>query len=395
VADLIEKLKAVARTAFARTTGFSLGSASLMKNSEFASMRIMYVANASIPTLQLSFIEPLKPLVEAGEIATDFLTEQQIRELFGKQLGEACARDWVLQRMEKFKPTVIIFCRYSGPHGEAIVKYGRTKGAVTIFHIDDDLLNVPIEIGQKKHQYHNEPARLAAVRYFLAEADLVYCSTERLKRRLESYGFRNQFIAGAIYCSGDVFVSAVERPTCKIGYMGFDHADDFQIALPAVVEVMQSFPHVSFDLFGSIPKPSVLDQFGNRVNVIGPVRDYASFMKKFASLDWDIGICPLADTKFNEVKANTKWVEYTSVGAAVIASRDTVYNDCCANGCGLLVESREHWRAALGALIENKSQRYELVKAAQGRLKREYSRDRLREQILTTLRHAQCGAEVN
>ena len=35
----------------------------------------------------------------------------------------------------------------------------------------------------------------------------------------------------------------------------------------------------------------------------------------------DIGICPLAPIDFNLMKANTKWVEYSSAGVAVVAQR--------------------------------------------------------------------------
>ncbi len=73
----------------------------------------------------------------------------------------------------------------------------------------------------------------------------------------------------------------------------------------------------------------------------------ASSCQRFAELEWDIGICPLAPTAFNVLKANTKWVEYTSVGAAVIASRDMIYDDCCSDGCGDLATTHEEWVAAM------------------------------------------------
>ena len=42
--------------------------------------RILFIANANVPTLQLSFEKPLAPLVARGEVAVELLTEQKLRE---------------------------------------------------------------------------------------------------------------------------------------------------------------------------------------------------------------------------------------------------------------------------------------------------------------------------
>jgi len=75
-------------------------------------------------------------------------------------------------------------------------------------------------------------------------------------------------------------------------------------------------------------------------------------------------------------------VEYTSVGAAVIASKGTVYDECCADGCGILADSEEEWFNAFELLILNPEARYEQVIRAQEKLQREYSLDRLSDQVI-------------
>jgi glycosyltransferase involved in cell wall biosynthesis len=261
----------------------------------------------------------------------------------------------------------------------------REAAASVVFHIDDDLLNVPSEIGKRKYEYHNHPFRLSTVRYLLSEADLVYCSTSALRQRIGTHGSAERYVVGRVYCASDILVPVENRVVRKIGYMGFDHAHDFELALPAVVETMRAHQDLQFDLFGSIPKPAALDEFGARVNVIEPVANYGDFMKRFADLSWDIGICPLADTDFNVVKANTKWVEYTAVGAAVIASRGTVYDDCCADGCGILAGDSAEWTAALQTLVADEHARAEFARKAQAKLANDYSLDVLRRQVLDVL----------
>lgn len=380
MANLLQKVKSGVRIAIARTMGIT--SSMQSSGNQDSVSRVLFIANAFIPTLQLSFIKPLAPLISAGEIATELLSEQQMKELFGKRVRAAKVRRWIVQRFEKFRPTLVVFCRYSGPHVEYIIETARLYGAPTIFHIDDDLLNVPIEIGQKKYEFHNHPSRLATVRHLLDAVDLVYCSTEPLKQRLMSYGCNAPIEVGAIYCSSEIMVPAVNRPVKKIGYMGFDHAHDFEIVLPAINQILRRHPQIEFELFGSIPKPESLNEFGVRVKVIPPVANYDEFMNRFASLGWDIGICPLAITSFNSVKANTKWVEYTSVGAAVIASAGTIYDTCCADDCGLLAATQEEWLGSIELLISDSHLKYQLVSNAQLKLEQKYSVTELCNQVM-------------
>lgn len=381
----VEKVKTTISVALARVLG---GNQAGTAGRDSAPARVLFVANALIPTLQLSFFKPLASIIDQDGLYTDLLSEQQMKEQFGKRLREAEVEKWINERVAKFKPTVIVFCRYSGPHTAYLTKLARKARIPTVFHVDDDLLNVPVEIGQKKYEFHNHPVRLEAVRHLLENVDLVYCSTEALKQRFVSYGLRSTFKVGEIYCSGKVLVPAVNRPVKKIGYMGFDHAHDLETVLPALIQVLRRNPEIEFELFGSIPKPAVLEEFGARVNVIPPVPNYEEFLTKFSSLNWDVGICPLAKTDFNAVKANTKWVEYTSVGTAVVASADTIYDTCCSDGCGALATTTEQWLSAIEVLIHDSQKRSMQVVAAQKRLKDEYSVDRLQRQVLDVLSSA-------
>lgn len=371
------------RKALARVTGRVHTQRFAAEDCAAGALRVMYVANSFIPTLQLSFVKPLQALVDKGELEAELLSEQQMKDLFGKNVRNEQARTWIQKRIQTFKPDILLFCRYSGPHVEAMLDLAREGGIATIFHIDDDLLNVPREIGQAKYEFHNHPARLATVRALLSRTDLVYCSTAGLLQRLQAQGIDQRGVTGQIYCSAMVLSPAPQAEVVKIGYMGFDHAHDFQLALPGLVRALDEHPQVQFELFGSIPKPAELERFGARVTVIPPVPDYQQFMAKFASLGWAIGICPLADTPFNAVKANTKWVEYTAIGAAVIATAGTVYDDCCSQGCGALVSNEPGWYVEIDRLLKNPVGRMQQVHNAQARLQERYSIDALREQVVS------------
>ena len=355
--------------------------------------RILFVANANVPTLQLSFEKPLAPLVARGKIATRLLTERQLRDepdLLGDSDREAA---WINAYLDRYNPSVIIFCRYSGPAYAPVIEWARRENVPVLYHIDDDLLAIPPDVGQRKHVLHNSPERITAVRELLLSANLVYASTARLRRKLLEYFPALPIVVGKIYCSGAVIAEPNPAPARKIGYMASaDHAHNFELVLPAIEQVLDRNPHVEFQFFGSIPVPARLERFGDRISKAPPIANYARFLTEFADHHWDVGICPLNPIEFNLMKANTKWVEYTSVGAAVVATRGTVYDECCADGCGILAQSSEEWLSALELLINDNEARLSIVRRAQEKLDREYSVGKLRSQVLEIISRTHAAA---
>jgi glycosyltransferase involved in cell wall biosynthesis len=356
--------------------------------------RLQFIANAHVPTLQLSFDKPLAGPVAAGAVFTDLLTEQ---ELVATGLLEDDRRlvAWIDERLNATAPTTLIFCRYSGPAWKPMLEWARRNRVPVVYHIDDDLMAVPTNIGARKHALHNSPERLGTVRSVLAAADLVYASTDRLRDKLIEYLPDLNITTGTIYCSGSI----IRRPSISdritIGYMASaDHAHNLTMVLPAIERLLDRHDDVVFELFGSIPIPRELVRFGDRVTTAPPVTDYTQFLNDFAARGWDIGICPLAPIEFNLMKANTKWVEYSAAGAAVVASRGTVYDSVCSDGCGLLADGVEEWFDALDQLVRNPAQRFAQIESAQARLRRDFSLERLREQVFAVIERATVRAAV-
>ncbi|NSY19769.1 glycosyltransferase [Neorhizobium sp. AL 9.2.2] len=347
--------------------------------------RVLFVSPAFLPTLQLSFVKPFESPAGKTAFAYHIITQEDVNAHLKKRGSPAETRQWIAETAADFAPDVIVFCRYGGPYEDVFLDYAAHAHVPTLYHIDDDLLNVPASIGEKKAVIHNDPARIAAVRRLLDETDLVYCSTDKLKDRLVGLGVRAPVRAGAIYCSCRVIAPAVLRPVRTFGYMASsDHAQNLDMILPAVTAFLRRNPTVRFELFGSIPKPEALAEFGERVATAPPIRNYETFLEEFAMHEWDVGICPLVPINFNMVKANTKWVEYTAIGAAVIASSGTVYDACASDGCGLLADSTDTWLAAFEALLDPQT-RYAQVQRAQDRLLAHYTTEKLLEQVTAVI----------
>ena len=356
--------------------------------------RLLFIANGNVPTLQLSFEKPLAALVARGLLTTGLMTEGDFAALANDEDREGEQRA-VDQALDSFAPTAVIFCRYSGPAHRSIINWAKSKGVPTVYHIDDDLLAIPTDIGDRKHAFHNAPKRLESVRSLLTSVDLVYASTGQLKKKLEDYFPQLDVLAGKIYCSGSVIQPPQFREPCTVGYMASaDHAHNLTMILPAIEKLLEKNPDTGFRLFGSIPIPGELKRFGDRVATSPPVANYATFLQEFASQRWDIGICPLVPIEFNLMKADTKWVEYVSCGLAVVASRGTAYDHCCADGCGLLASNVDEWFEALDHLVNHPEERIALASRAQEKLGAEYGLSRLREQVLTVIETAKGRAAL-
>jgi hypothetical protein len=284
------------------------------------------------------------------------------------------------------QPDLLVLSRCTSVIGRDWIRLARAAGIPVLFHIDDDLLAVPASLGASKFKAYNSPERLDALRSNIEGSDLLYVSTPELANRFREHGIRTPIVAGDVYCAvAEDEVGALVGPATGpvIGYMGTaGHSADLAMIMPAVWEVLEAIPELHFEIFGTIKMPSGLERFGSRVRHIPPVPDYGAFLPFLRSLGWWVGLAPLEDNVFNRCKADTKWVEYSLAGIAVVASDLPVYRHACANGAGILAASGASWSRAIYDLICTPQQRLQTIQAAQAKLRQSYSVARLRQQIV-------------
>lgn len=358
-----------------------------------ARLKVIVFADAIGPTLQLNLLRPLRAMCDAGACSLVIVTEDGMEVLQRNPLGASGA----LQELwRNVGPCAVFASRYGGPYADVIVGMAKANHSPLIFHLDDNLFEVPPEIGAAKYRRYRTPARQSALWTLIEGASLVYLSTEPLRQRLAQLGLKNRVHVGDIASASDPLPPYPKSPggSLVFGYMASgSHAADLELALPAIVDALERHPAATFEMFGSLPVPPALDRFHGRIRHRSPVRDYDGFLQSLQRLGWDFGIAPLRDTPFNAVKTDTKWVEYTAAGIPVLASDREVYRRCCADGAGLLVPD-DGWSNAIQSMITDKELRAAVASKAVQRLKSTYSVSRLRLQLLTVL--AQAGtAEAN
>lgn len=290
------------------------------------------------------------------------------------------------------RPDVLVLSRYTSELGTAWIRLAREAGTPVVYHIDDDLLAVPPSLGESKFKAYNNPERLQALRDNIEGCDLLYVSTAELGKRFHEHGIPTPVVAGDVYCavaSAEIGPLIAPASGPVIGYMGTaGHSADLAMIMPAVCEIMESIPGLQFEVFGTIKMPSPLERFGSRVRHVPPVADYSEFLPFLRSLGWWVGLAPLEDNIFNRCKADTKWVEYSLAGAAVVASALPVYHRACEHGAGILAATNSQWSQSIRKLVNEPQERTRMIDAAQRKLHEEYSHDRLRRQVIDVFEQA-------
>jgi glycosyltransferase involved in cell wall biosynthesis len=285
------------------------------------------------------------------------------------------------------QPDAIVACRYGGGVAHCIIEIAERRRIPLIFHIDDNLLSVPPELGPSKLKKYSAPERKRALTELLTKSSLVYGSTAPLVDQLMNLGIKPKAsfvgeIAGAADASGTT--GRIDDNSIKIGYMASSsHSHDLEPLVPILSRILDEVPNASFELFGTVTAPPVL---AGRIAAHHPaIRDYDKFIGRLAELHWDIGLAPLRLTSFNLAKTNTKWIEYTAAGVPVICSRHPVYAEVCAAKGAVDADSPDEWDRTLRLLIQDRARRIELRQAATALLCARYSVSSLTRQVARVL----------
>ena len=123
------------------------------------------------------------------------------------------------------------------------------------------------------------------------------------------------------------------------------------------MEVLHEYPDWHLELFGTmVPSPKLVS-LGDRLTLIPPEKDYDEYLKVLRSRNWSIGICPLIHNRFNSLKANNKWIEYSCCNIATIASNIEPYKYASIDQCLLHCDSSEEWKHSFRQLINAPSDR--------------------------------------
>jgi glycosyltransferase involved in cell wall biosynthesis len=264
---------------------------------------------------------------------------------------------------------LLIFQRPSEPKFTEWQKVAKRMGIPTIVEMDDDLFNIPRH--SPAFWYYSQAAVQKTVLTLLDETNSIICSTQPLQQIINAYVGRSDIricpnhlhpvIWGSDQFTG---IQPLENKTTVIGWQGTStHDVDFKEALPAIKQVMEEHP-VMIRFFGGVPESIRGEIPGNRFQWM-PWKDFVHYPKTLRRLNFDIGLAPITNSKFNQSKSNIKWLEYSALKIPTIASRVFPYEKSIDHGVtGFLASNTEEWYNALKKLILDAESRHEMAQRA-------------------------------
>jgi len=339
-------------------------------------IKLLIMAPSKIlPTLFIALVRPLREMknIEYMLIESICSSDSSDRK---KEVQEK-----VTALVDSFSPDILILCREYRKDSQILLKHCRERKIKSIYYIDDLLYEASLEVlDQEKYDAYRK--RAPTIRALLESSDIIYCSTKYLAKEISNAFGDNKAIYGDIVESVDIKKMHFSHSRKKIiGYTGFGHTQDLGLVEDVLIEVLQSNKDWKIELIGTMVPSKKLLSLGKQIILIPPERDFESFLKLLRSREWSIGICPLIDNKFNRLKSNVKWIEYSQSNIATVASASPVYSESCSDGCGIMCNTKTDWLHALQELMQRPERVDKLVKSAQSKIMDRYSTRRHIQQL--------------
>lgn len=221
-----------------------------------------------------------------------------------------------------------------------------------VFETDDDVWSIdPTNLGAyAAHGLSTLDATEQAVRV----AHMVTVSTEPLAEVLRKHHDNVVVLPNHI----DGALLELERPRrdrVTVGWAGGDsHLRDMAVLASHLRRFLGRNPHVEFHNLGT--------DFRGVLKIPGRFTGWqANIWDYYRTIDFDIGVAPLADLPFNRSKSAIKALEYAALGIPVVASDSEPYRPFVLDGTtGFLVRKEHEWGRRLYELANDEAMRTEM-----------------------------------
>ena len=251
---------------------------------------------------------------------------------------------------------------------EAIPHFQKS-GVTVVVDLDDDFSCLHSSHGAR-HLYNprlNKDENYLHLAKACARADLLTVSTPALADR---YGKRGNAVV-LRNCVPERYTSVKRHSNGRtIGWSGFTtmHPDDLQVTRGGVRDALESRDR--FLCVGNgLDVKEHLD-LRHEVEATGPL-PLSGYPDGIAKID--VGIVPLADTKFNAAKSWLKGLEFAAVGTSVVASPTAEYVELAKHIPVLLARRSREWKRHIRALLDHPELRKEWVEQSQATILRDHT----------------------
>lgn len=139
------------------------------------------------------------------------------------------------------------------------------------------------------------------------------------------------------------------------------HVEDMWDVEDALVRVMEKYPNTKFISWGTMSATLMKKIDMSRTTVL-PYRPFqeSGYYARLASLNYDINLAPLSNTKFAACRSGIKWYEAGALGKPTLAAKVGPYLEITDDVDGLTYETPEEFEQKLSLLIESAELRQRL-----------------------------------
>lgn len=256
---------------------------------------------------------------------------------------------------------------------EPAVHYKWPDGEVEVLWQDGmpDQFGNPNWYNVERNMLHRDMFRLN-----FKKSDLVTCTTDILREAFLKINPNVKVLPNALDLDVYPQLDCVKKEI-RIGWQGgVSHYEDLWMVKDAITKLLKKHKNVKFVYFGDsrffgLFKDAPKDQF----EFINWTKHNA-YSYRLATLNLDIGICPLWDNEFNRNKSAIKFFEYAAVGAATVASNIPPYSPVMEHGKNGLLCGPEDWYEALESLVMDRKKIKKLANSAYETVKENHNIDK-------------------
>lgn len=303
--------------------------------------------------------------------------------------GPELATDFALQKV--MESDIILVHRPASEEWFKFIKTCRKFGKIIVVDYDDDPFNTsplnpyyqfigteevefvwpdgkremlwsknPMEHGGRLLDIETNIRRRDLFRASFKNADMVSTTTDILRSKLATIN-PNTVVLPNLVDFEQYPVVEHKKKRIRVGWQGgASHYEDLYMVAPAIKKLLKKYDNVDFVFWGDLRMYGLFRDIPmERVECHQWVKQIV-YPYKLACLNLDIGLCPVVDNEFNRNKSAIKWMEYSVVKAATVASNIPPYSAVIEDGqTGLLVDENG-WFDAMEKLVLDNDKREKL-----------------------------------
>jgi glycosyltransferase involved in cell wall biosynthesis len=308
-------------------------------------------------SVRLGVEKPLGELARNGKCEIRFMETSAVR---------ACNLEWA---------DIVVTVRGFEPCSDKIAAAAKKSGRFLVYFLDDDLLNVPADVGS--YSYFNDPIFRGSMLRILGLSDVLWGVNDCIGKLYLPYCGGKRWVKSRVPVDA---TSLLPHPNLQKGepvrilYAGSpDHQEIVrELVAPAVDQISREYPQkVEFTFIGV--DPAIYGRQNVRTySFIDNYEEYRRFVKKN---EFTIGLAPCRKSEFYRCKYYNKFIEYGSLGICGIYSDMEPYTQIVQDRINGLFCSgtSDAWYTAIKNLINDSPLRDNCANRAADLLRNEFS----------------------